>query len=229
MKYTLQALRLNNQESYTAKPIEVKTMTYDQLIDIITKPGSILKDTETKAVIDSYWETIRNCLSEGKNYNDDNISIRLGFSGKFADRYERFNPEKHEITINIYPKQNIKSAINDIQPEFVSPDINLPLIRSVYDWSSDTEDSLITPNSGMDIKGEKLKIHNNTEGEGIFFIHQESFTEYQAEQIRINQPKTLTCRIPDLPLGNYKIEVRNTTRKGNLIRKSYNTQVFTVK
>jgi hypothetical protein len=66
------------------------------------------------------------------------------------------------------------------------------------------------------------------DGQGVFFVNVNDGTEVQANTLRTNEPKTITLRIPALPTGQYRIEIRNTTRKGKELRTSVYTTYLTV-
>lgn len=86
------------------------------------------------------------------------------------------------------------------------------------------------PANVLEITGNHLKLYDNLEDEeGVFFISQADDTEARATQVRTNEPQTLTLRIPDTLLaGEYRIEVRNTSRKGETLRTGIFTPVLTV-
>ncbi|MDR8393619.1 DUF4469 domain-containing protein [Aliifodinibius sp. S!AR15-10] len=71
----------------------------------------------------------------------------------------------------------------------------------------------------LETSGSHLKIHDTLEEEGVFFVCQSDDSEAKAEQVRTNEPKTLTLRIPEsLAAGSWRMEVRNTRRDGNDLR-----------
>ncbi len=80
LKYTLynNHFTADNPDDRLARPVEVPVNTREDLIDDITSPGSILKPTETNAVIDNYWQRITRYISEGEAYRDDYIRTRFG-------------------------------------------------------------------------------------------------------------------------------------------------------
>jgi hypothetical protein len=209
-----------------ARPVDVTINTREDLIEEITGPGSILKPTETDAVIDNYWQTIANYIRKGEAYSDDYIRTRFGVSGVFQNEEDEFDPTRHKVLISVLPKDVITEAAADITLRKVDGRAIIPEIDGVYDWGSETNDDLLTPGDVLEITGTNLKIHNNLEDEGVFFVNQSDDTEEAADQIRTNEPKTLTLRIPEgLAAGTYRIEVRNTRHNGDTLR----TGIFTPK
>lgn len=202
----------DDAEDCLARPVNVQINSRDNLIREITGPGSILKPTESNAVLDNYWQTIADYIREGQAYSDDYISIRFGISGTFQNEDDRFDPERHAVIVSALLKSAVSNATMDVPLRKVDSQRITPEIDSIFDWGSETNDERLTPGDVLEIKGSNLKIHDNIDGEeGVFFIHQEDGSEFEAEQYRTNEPKTLSLRIPDaLTAGTYRIEVRNT-------------------
>ena len=212
-----------------ARPVEVTTRSRDELIDEITGPGSILKPTETDAVIDNYWSTIIDYISKGEAYSDDYISTRFSISGVFQDEEDQFDEARHKVVVSVLPKDSVTEAATEISLRRVEGESVVPEVTTVYDWGSATNDDTLTPGDVLEVTGTHLKIHNNVSDEGVYFVNQSDDTEAEATQIRTNEPKTLTLRIPDsLVAGAYRIEVRNTHHDSETLRTGIFTPELTV-
>ncbi|MDR8393892.1 DUF4469 domain-containing protein [Aliifodinibius sp. S!AR15-10] len=212
-----------------ARPVDVAVHSIDDLIEAITGPGSILKPTETKAVIDNYWSTIASYIRQGKAYRDEYISTRFSIRGVFESEEDRFDPARHQVQVNVVIKDSITDAVSDIDLQIVDERDITPEIETVYDWGSGTNDEILTPGNVLEITGDYMKIQHNLEEEGVFFVSQDSNTEVKAEQIRDNEPKTLTLRIPEsLEAGPWRIEVRNTRYENDQLSTGLFEPVLTV-
>ena len=220
----------DDPESRLARPVDVTLNSREDLIDEITAPGSILKPTETNAVIDRYWQCIIEYLREGEAYADEYIRTRFGISGRFQDDDDQFDPDRHEVLIKLVPKGTVTGIAGDISLRKLDKGGVGPEIEEVNDWASDTSDNILTPGDVLEVTGNSLKIYDNHEEEGVFLVHQSGGGEKEAVQIHINEPKTLTLRIPEeLPTGTYRLEVRNTPRNGNQLRSSVFAPQLTVR
>ncbi|WP_409070397.1 DUF4469 domain-containing protein [Aliifodinibius sp. S!AR15-10] len=74
-----------------------------------------------------------------------------------------------------------------------------------------------------------MKLNGTLEEEGVYFVSQSDDPEAKAEQVRTNEPKTLTLRIPEsLAAGPYRIEVRNTAYNSDTLRSGLFTTELTV-
>lgn len=219
----------DNPDDRLARPVDVTVHTSEDLIEAITGPGSILKPTETEAVIDNYWATIAGYIRRGEAYSDDYISTRFGISGVFEDDEDRFRPARHQVQVNVVLKETITDAAREITLQKVDERKIGPEINTVFDWGSGTNDELLTPGDVLEITGNYLKIQDTLDEEGVFFVSQSGDTEAKAEQIRTNEPKTLTLRIPEsLAAGPWRVEVRNTSRNGDALRTGVFEPVLTV-
>jgi hypothetical protein len=216
-------------DSRLARPVDVTMNSRKDLIDDITKPGSILKPTETNAVIDNYWQRIIHYLREGEGYADEYIRTRFGISGNFEGEKAPFDPDRHEVLIKLVPKGTVTEVAEDIAVRKLAGGRVGPEIDEVNDWASGTSNDILTPGDVLEVIGNSLKVYDNIEDEGVFLVHQSADGETEAVQIHTNEPKTLTLRIPEeLPPGTYRLEVRNTPRNGNQLRSSMFTPLLTV-
>ncbi len=233
LKYTLYDNHFteDDTEDCLARPVDVRVRTREDLIRDITGPGSILKPTESNAVIDDYWGQIAEYVREGEAYSDEYISLRYGIGGIFQNVEDRFDPVRHDVVISAVLKDPITGAAREIELLKVDVRAIVPEIDHVYDWGSDTSDEQLTPDDVLLITGHRLKLYGNAEGEeGVFFVNQNDGTVVRADQIRTNEPKTLAVRVPEvLVAGTYRLEVRNTSRNSKSLRTGIFTPVLTVK
>lgn len=220
----------DDPEDCLARPVDVRVRTREDLIEDITGPGSILKPTESNAVIGDYWGKITDYLREGEAYSDGNISVRPGIGGVFLNEDDQFDSTRHKVQFIALLKDSVTHAAADVQLRKVDGRAIVPEIDHVYDWGSELRNEMLTPGDVLEVMGSELKLHDNLEEEeGVFFLSQADDSEVRATQIRTNEPKTLTMRIPDsLTAGTWRLEVRNTTRKGKTLRTGIFPPVLTV-
>lgn len=213
-----------------ARPVDVQMKSRDDLIEEITGPGSILKPTESDAVIDNYWRKITDYISKGQGYSDDYISVRFGISGTFQNEDDQFDPERHKVIVSALLKSAVTGMAEEVPLRKVDGRSIEPEIDKIYDWGSETNDEILTPGDVLEISGNHLKIYGNLEEEeGVFFVSQSDKSEVRAEKIRTNEPKTLTLRIPqELAAGTYRLHVRNTRHDSEALRLGIFTPELTV-
>jgi hypothetical protein len=220
LKYILLDNKLTKdiEDDFVASPVDVKVRSYPDLEKDITGPGSILKPTESRAVVQNYWGGIAKILANGDGYRDEYITVKLNMSGSYIGSKDRFDRNRHSIVVSLQPGNLLKEAATKVVPEYVKAAVNVPYIETVYDWGSDTTNQKLTPGATLEIKGQDLKIYDHVDGQGVFFISQANGQETKAIRMRTNEPITLTLMVPQLSQGSYRIEIRNTTRQGKDLR-----------
>ena len=220
LKYSLypNVLTTDDPDDQVARPVEVLTRHLNDLIKEVTGKGSILKSTEVKAVIDAYWEAIHDFITKGEAYSDDYISIRFDISGVFQDKDDQFDAERHKVIVGVKLKKAVSKAVAELSLKKVNAQSNIPVIEETYDWGSDSYNDQITPGDVLEVFGKELKIQDTLAEEGVFLISQTDNTETKVSRVRTNEPSKLTLRVPSLPAGNYKLEIRNTRYKGKTLR-----------
>ncbi|MFA8450885.1 MAG: DNA-binding domain-containing protein [Bacteroidales bacterium] len=229
MEYTLFENKLTKdiEDDYSAKHVNSIKRDRVHLVQEITGPGSILKETETNAVINAYWNQIINYIKAGEEYRDENIAVSLSISGTFIGKDARFDREDHEVNVSINPSKVLKQAARDIRPQYVDPNFERAIISNVFDWGSNSENRNLTPNGVLEVKGINMKIYEHPQS-GVFFIDKESGEEVKVDHVRVNEPRTLQFKVPALTAGTYKLEIRNSTLNSMQLRTGGSELDFTV-
>ncbi len=211
-------LTKDDPDDQVARPVDITTNDLEALVAKVTGPGSILKPTEVKAVIDAYWQAITDYIRAGEAYSDAYMSTRFDISGVFQNEDDRYDANRHTLVVGAKLKPAVSTAVDEVSLRKVDARKNQPVVDSVYDWGSDSRNSTLTPGDVVEVSGQLLKIHGNLDEEGVFFINQGDGTETAGEQLRTNEPRTLTLKIPALAAGNYRLEVRNSRHDGKTLR-----------
>ncbi|SHK17023.1 protein of unknown function [Reichenbachiella agariperforans] len=230
LNYSLYENKLTKDvdNDYIARPVNNVIRDRQALIDVITGPGSILKPTETTASIDAYWNTIIGFIEKGENYRDDFITVKFEMGGVYITLDDRFDRDRHSLVVNLVPGSALSKAAAAVRPTYKKTQEVAPNIETVYDWASDSTNELLSSEGIVEISGEDLKLYGTHDEEGIFFINQANGSEVKAEKVRTNLPSELSLQAPVLEAGEYRMEIRNTTRKGKSLRVGIFAQKFTV-
>ena len=229
MKYALYNNKITKDDPNDcyARPVEVKVNTRQDVVGQLTQPGSILKTTECNAVIDGYWSAIGDFISKGESYRDQYIAVRFDINGVFANDSERFDPARHTLSVGAVLSSLVTDNAKSIKMQYSKAVPEIPIVETVFDWGSDTVNDRLTPGGALEIEGEELKIFE-TEGEGVFFVNQTTAVATKADALRRNEPQRLSLRVPPLPAGQYRLEIRNTTRNGSVLRTGMLAQMLAV-
>ena len=232
LKYTWQenAATQDDDNDYYPRVVDLQYKTRDDLIRDIAVPGSILKETELRAVDRRINQQIATYLKQGYGYKGDAFTVKPGLSGSAYDPEAPWDEERHSKNVNIVPDKLLREAALKIELERVADVKEAPVIETIYDRKSNTTNDRLTPGYSVKINGSQLKIHDRPNGQGLFFVSRADNTEYSAE-LEENYPSQLRADIPDdLPAGEYMLKIVNTKYdRTTTLRTTLSEIVLTVK
>jgi hypothetical protein len=178
-----------------------------QIIKQMTGPGSILKETECLAVINSYWGAINENLKEGMGYSCEYLHVTPAAGGVFTSDDESFDESKHWKDVNLSAGTEMRDASQEMKVSVIRAIPAVPYLKSFFDIRTEGNNQGITPGFMADITGDLLKIQGDDSG--VFFINTTTNEVTQAPRIHVNEPKKLSILVPEtMPKGSYKLEVR---------------------
>jgi hypothetical protein len=206
-------------DEMTAKVMNIETVTFADVMKMLTRRGLTTTDTETESVIKELVYTINELISSGKAVNTPIANFRPSIKGLFMHPDERYDPAKHKVHINCTPGKDIEIDYKHLEFEKIRPDTAKPHVDLFIDYTTHTENHLITPGSTAEIKGELLKIEAEDPLQGVFFIASDDI-ETRADAYLHNKPSHLIFNVPaSLSAGEYRVEVRNKVNRSNLIQR----------
>jgi hypothetical protein len=216
----------------TPNPVDCRAMVQNRkkkrikdLVDQITGPGSILKDTECVAVVDALFKAIAKNLTEGYGLQTEYFSFVPEVSGVFEDENDRFDPARHEVTLGLRLGTPMKEALQKVKVTVIPHDTPMPVIKKVFDRKSKSTNDIITPGHALDIEGDLLKIIDEADvDQGVFLINPQKGEEVRISYFYQNTPKLLEVELPDtLKKGTYELEVRTHVNKANELRTGFSS------
>ncbi len=225
-------LTVDNKEDCRA---QVQDYTYRQIEDIvnqITVPGSILKDTECVAVINAFLKAITANLEAGIGFECDYLALSQSIAGVFVDKNDRFDANRHRVRLNLRVGEPTKAVLKRVPVSKVKANVLLPEPEGVYDRKSRTTDQIITAGHSADLTGERLKIENTDDPQqGVFLVNTQKKEEIKITYLHQNTAKTLQVEWPDtLKSGQeYRLEVRTTINGSQAVRTGTRATLLTVK
>jgi hypothetical protein len=214
-------LNLMTPDPYDCRAVVVNRTTYSikDIVKQITAEGSILKETECNAVIDSFLKRIGTNLAEGICFQSEYFSVGTEISGVFTNDKDKFDASRHQIYPKLNPGKPWKESLANAKLERVTAEENKPKPESIIDMKSKTNDQVLSPGGMAEVMGQLLKIDDTAADEGIFFISENGGGETKVSYLYLNYPKNLQFEIPaSLVKGTYKVEVRNRAHNGKGLR-----------
>lgn len=229
LKYKLVKSNLKSKEDiYVAKPVSRDKVTQDDLIERMIGRGSGITKAEALANLEAYHQVLCEAVQNGEMVVTEMFSIQSSITGRFNNFNSSFTPELNEVKIRLQPGrrlQNVALKI-DLQKKNNHP-IN-PVIHSIRDRYNKHHAMKDKAGGFIIIKGERLKINVEDEQQGLFFISNETQQEYKVTNLINNKPSELMLLIPEIPEGEYMIELRVVFRNSKMLRKVQHGSGFVI-
>ncbi len=209
LKYALLDNRLTEDPNdYAAKVQDLESKSIDDIIDVMIGRGSTVTRAEALSVLEEYSAALEQLLRDGHSINTPLFNLIPSIKGVFYDKNESFNPERHQVRVNVRPGTRLRQIESQIQVERVSASRPTPEPEDFEDVASETRNSQITPGGLAKLTGSRLKYEPNDAQQGVFFIDAAG-AETRVTMIARNKPSELNFQIPaTLAAGAYTVEVR---------------------
>lgn len=220
LEFSLYKNSMSQKGKYRAVVKNVKYVTIEHAIAALTKPGSILKETECYAVIHSLLEYINEQLAEGHGFESPYFRLKPGLKGVFEGEDDTYDSKRHKARVNFRMGKTMKKALLDLKVKKIESAVPEPLVESFEDWISGIKNQIITPQGTYLLTGEQLKIQNPDDpAQGVFLIHQPTQQVFRMGRLGHNYPTKLLALMEDtLPPGAYRLEVRSSFSTSGEIR-----------
>lgn len=143
----------------------------------------------------------------------------LGVDGSFIGPDAQFDPAVNSVTLRCSPRVEFKDDLKQISVIVSGTSEGLPTITKVTDVVTGSVNCEITPGSGLNGEGNRVRIAG-TEGNtvGFFFISSTTQTEtaVPATALLRNDPSFFSFIIPaSLAKGSYYLEIATQTSTNN--------------
>jgi hypothetical protein len=151
----------------------------------------------------------RTFLASGRSVQDGVSHIAPRVHGVWTGINTRYDPNTHTIRLDMNPAPEMRELFKDVKVEVLGLKDSGAYIGLVTDGATGKTDGTITPYDTVIIEGNKIRIAPDDEdGLGIFFIRNGTTQQYQVTGRLIqNDPKKIIARTPDLPSGQYTLNI----------------------
>lgn len=202
------------------------TLRNEHIAEEMLKEGTEYKKETILDILNRSDRIKVNKLVEGYSINTGVCYSRIDINGVFHGVTDRFDPSEHRIVASFTSSAALREELKKTQVEIVGAATTEPVIGKLIDNLTKAEDSTITPNNVIVIKGNRIKIAGDDSGVGVYLVDQSNNTRYKCEQIITNEPKQLMVMLPDLQAGNYILEIVTQYSSNNSILKEPRTTPF---
>ncbi|WP_421921111.1 DNA-binding domain-containing protein [Marinifilum sp.] len=213
MKYYLKENQLTDENNYAARILTEKSHDLDAIIQLMLEKRNVLSRTDINAVLTAFFQIIEECIRRGENINLPIFNLAYSITGVFDEDTDVFDPEKHQINVNLTNGTQVRDAIEQVQLTKVDSVETDPVISSFIDIATQSKNDKLTKNSLFEIHGKRLKIAGEDAGIGFFFVAEDG-TETKVTQIADNGQKKIVGLIPDLAIGKYRIRIKTQSTFG---------------
>ncbi|MFA8435153.1 MAG: DNA-binding domain-containing protein [Marinifilaceae bacterium] len=211
---------------YFGKVKPLGTLNNEAIADEMMKEGTEYQKETLMDILNRSDRIKVAKLAEGYSINTGVYHGRIGVSGAFHGATDRFDPAEHRIIASFTSSADLRQELKKTQVEIVGTATINPVIGKVVDSFTKAEDSTITPNNVLIIRGSKLKVVGESESNGVYLVNQEDNTRHQCTQIISNEPKELVVMLPALEAGNYALEVVTQYSSGHIVTKEPRSTQF---
>lgn len=219
----------SDPDDYMAISQSPESYSLDDVFDHMTREGSTITKAEALAGFEEVIRGIITLVKDGNSVVTPLVNISPGISGVFDGEDDRFDPERHQIKINVSPGNRLRKTAPAIPTEKIVAEERKPHLIHYYDNAAEAEDSLITPGSGARITGTLLKFDEEDQNQGVFFVKISDNTETRVDTKMLkNKPGELIFMNPALDAGTYRLEVRSKIKDTTEIRKGTFSKELTV-
>jgi len=196
-----------------------KIETIEQIVDRLVVEGSILKKTESFAVITAFLQALTKNAGLGIGFQSPYLGLYHTISGVFDNSKDSFDVERHQVKLNLRLGKEMKQALQQVATMKLVGVLPAPELIEFYDYASDSTDQRITPGNTAEVSGGLLKVEDPESTEqGVFFVHSDG-SEYRVARLRHNTRSKLSFAMPQpMKKGSYRLEVRTTISKSKDIR-----------
>ena len=115
LEFSLYKNSMSRKGKYRAVVKNVKYVTVEDAIAALTKPGSILKETECYAVIHSLLGYINEQLAEGHGFESPYFRLKPGLKGVFEGEEDTYDPKRHKPRVNFRMGKTMKESLTDLK------------------------------------------------------------------------------------------------------------------
>ncbi len=226
LKYALHENLLTERlDDYTAQPQDVKSHDNEVIIERMAQKGSTVTKSDILAVLNTFFEVVEDITEEGGTVNTGQINTHFSIQGVFEEATDTFDPHRHNVRLNISAGKALKKVLPRIPLEKTAALEVLPHVLEVKDSVSGKINETLTSGGVFEIIGSMLKIAGENKSNGIALVNAEG-TAYKTQALVSNMPTKLIAVLPDLPFGEYTLQVTTQYNRGPIVRKEPRTGVF---
>ncbi|MDR2897217.1 MAG: DUF4469 domain-containing protein [Spirochaetaceae bacterium] len=218
-----------NPKGYIARVIPEKALTVKELAqDAAERKGVALSAETLEYATELVLKEMVYKLCDGFSINTGYFTAQPTIRGLFDSPVDRFDRTKHSVSFDFKQGFLARNELDNVDIEIHGLARASCFIAQVIDVKTGSINGLLSPNGAFKIQGRRLKITGDNEGNGVYFVNQETDERIPVDSSDIvhNIPSELTIVTPALIAGTYKVEVVTQYTIGGKPSKKAKTAVF---
>ena len=211
---------------FSARVSSEKSLNTAQICDsAVTRGGAQTTASAMEMNVNLFLKEMGHLMSDGYSINTGYFTANAEVKGVFTGKTDTFDPLRHTVVFQFRQGSILRRELENVKVEILGVAKSHLFVSEVLDVKSGTINDLLTPNRNLKIGGYRLKVVGDKPEVGIYFINQATQASVKVEpsEIVTNNPSELMIVIPELPAGEYKLQVTNQYSVGALLKEPRTT------
>jgi hypothetical protein len=200
-------LQVPNAPAYVAQVRGYKTVTQAQLVNIMANANTTVSRQDIIVVLDLLENAVKEQLLNGNNVVTNLFTSRVSIKGGFEALNAEYEKGVHKVKVNMSASAELKKYVDhNAITEKVRAGLRMPAVDTIYDFTTDTLNTVVSPGRMAELKGYNLLLNGTDPAEGIYFLREGTKEEVKVDVINRRTSGTVLFTTPEgLPAGNYKV------------------------
>lgn len=222
-------LTVENTNDMIARVLSERSLDIKEICESATGRGGANISTEAmQYATELFLKEMTYLLCDGYSINTGYFTASIAIKGVFDSPKETFNPKKHNLIVQLNQGEKLRLELHNTEVEILGLTTFGAKITEVQDIKSNSTNNLLTPGRNLKISGSKIKVIGEKSQTGVFFINKKDNKRIAVDPADIvtNYPSQLILIIPELPSGDYTLEILTQFSPGSKNLKTPRTITF---
>ena len=188
-----------------------KTISTKALIKKMVAKKTTIGEAEIVGAVSLLGDVLAESFKDGFGVTLDGVgTLTLSINGQFDGAHDSFDPERHQLNINIRPSVALVKQLNtegDLHKEEASSPA--PALNTLTDVVSKTRNEILTQGHLCTVRGYRLRFDAAQMDEGVFLIDNETQKAYKVEEVSKNMPSEIIFNVPTIDAVHVTLQVRS--------------------